>query len=61
MGHGDPSTTLQRRDPLLLTGFIEATQATGVPLMLLHTYPFHREAGYLAQVYAHVPVDVGSR
>jgi predicted TIM-barrel fold metal-dependent hydrolase len=27
--------------------------------MLLHTYPFHRTAGYLAQMFGHVHVDVG--
>ncbi|HVV22122.1 MAG TPA: amidohydrolase family protein, partial [Pseudonocardiaceae bacterium] len=28
-------------------------------VMLLHNYPFHRHAGYLAQVFPHVFVDVG--
>jgi hypothetical protein len=27
--------------------------------MLLHNYPFHRNAGFLAQVFGHVFVDVG--
>jgi predicted TIM-barrel fold metal-dependent hydrolase len=27
--------------------------------MLLHNYPYHREAGYLAQVFPHVYVDAG--
>jgi hypothetical protein len=27
--------------------------------MLLHNYPFHRNAGYLAQVFPHVFIDVG--
>jgi predicted TIM-barrel fold metal-dependent hydrolase len=27
--------------------------------MLLHNYPFHRNAGFLAQVFDHVFVDVG--
>ncbi len=27
--------------------------------MLLHNYPFHRSAGYLAQIFDHVFVDVG--
>jgi len=30
-----------------------------VPILLLHNYPFHREAAYLAQVFEHVFVDVG--
>ena len=29
------------------------------PPMLLHNYPYHREAGYLAQVFPHVYVDAG--
>ena len=29
------------------------------PVLLLHCYPFHREAGYLAQVFSHVYVDAG--
>jgi predicted TIM-barrel fold metal-dependent hydrolase len=27
--------------------------------VLLHCYPYHRQAGWLAQVYPHVFVDVG--
>jgi predicted TIM-barrel fold metal-dependent hydrolase len=29
-----------------------------VPIMLLHNYPFHRHAGYLAQVFPHVFADL---
>jgi predicted TIM-barrel fold metal-dependent hydrolase len=28
--------------------------------MLLHCYPYHREAGYLASVFPHVYMDVGA-
>ena len=31
----------------------------GVDVLLLHCYPFHRHAGYLAQVLPHVYFDVG--
>lgn len=58
-GFGDRDLTLHRCDPLLLTGFIRATQRAGVPLLLLHCYPYHREAGYLTQIYPHVYCDVG--
>src|SRR5438094_4551442 len=44
---------------LLLRGFCELTQERAVPLMLLHCYPYHRQAGYLAHAYPHVHVDVG--
>ena len=58
-GFGDRDLDLHRCNPLLMTGFIRAVQPAGVPLMLLHCYPYHREAGYLAQVYPHVYCDVG--
>ena len=50
---------LRRSDPLLLRGFCELTQERAVPLMLLHCYPYHRQAGYLAHAYPHVYLDVG--
>ncbi|HEY6279831.1 MAG TPA: amidohydrolase family protein [Streptosporangiaceae bacterium] len=58
-GFGDPDADLRRCDPLLLRGFLELTQDRAVPVMLLHCYPFHRQAGYLAQAYPHVYLDVG--
>ncbi|HTT54160.1 MAG TPA: amidohydrolase family protein [Streptosporangiaceae bacterium] len=58
-GFGDPDADLRRCDPLLLRGFIERAEATEVPIMLLHCYPFHRGAGYLAMAYPHVYLDVG--
>ncbi|MGY4973866.1 amidohydrolase family protein [Streptomyces nigrescens] len=58
-GYGDPDVELHRCDPLLLTEFIRSVQPYGVDLMLLHCYPFHRNAGYLAQVFPHVYFDVG--
>lgn len=59
VGYGDSDADLHRCDPLLLTDFLRATAAHGVPIMLLHNYPFHRNAGYLAQVFPHVFVDLG--
>lgn len=58
-GYGDADADLHKCDPLLLTPLLRATSGLGVPIMLLHTYPFHRNAGYLAQVFDHVFVDVG--
>ena len=57
-GYGDPDLDLHRSDPLLLTEFLRRTEGAS-PVLLLHTYPFHRNAGYLAQMFAHVYVDVG--
>jgi uncharacterized protein len=59
VGYGDADLDLHECDPLLLTDLLRATQHTGVPIMLLHNYPFHRSSGYLAQVFPHVFVDVG--
>jgi predicted TIM-barrel fold metal-dependent hydrolase len=58
-GFGDPDLDLDRADPARMTGFLRATRDRGVPIMLLHCYPFHRQAGYLAQVFPHVYLDVG--
>src|SRR5262249_58925644 len=58
-GFGDPDADLRRSDPLLLRGFLELTQERAVPLMLLHCYPYHRQAGYLAHTYPHAYLDVG--
>jgi predicted TIM-barrel fold metal-dependent hydrolase len=57
-GFGDPDLDLHRSDPLLLTGFLRATEGRA-PILLLHTYPFQRGAGYLAQMFPHVYLDVG--
>jgi predicted TIM-barrel fold metal-dependent hydrolase len=59
VGYGDADVDLHRCDPLLLTDLLRATEPAGVPVMLLHNYPFHRNAGFLAQVFGHVFVDVG--
>ncbi|MDQ3733809.1 MAG: amidohydrolase family protein [Actinomycetota bacterium] len=59
VGLGDSDIDLRRGNPLLLTPLLRATQSRGVPIMLLHNYPFHRYAGYLAQVFSHVFVDLG--
>jgi uncharacterized protein len=59
VGYGDSDVDLHRCNPLLLTPLLRAILPTGVPVMLLHNYPYHREAGYLAQVFANVYVDAG--
>src|SRR5581483_8085807 len=46
-------------DPSLLQGFLAAAEPSGVPIVLLHCYPFHRQAGWLAQVFPRVSVDMG--
>jgi hypothetical protein len=59
VGYGDADMDLLRADPLRLTPFLRATEERGVPVLLLHCYPFHRNAAYLAQVFSHVFMDVG--
>lgn len=58
-GFGDPDLRLRDVDPALLSDFLEATQYRGSTVVLLHCWPYHRNAGYLAHVYPHVLVDTG--
>jgi predicted TIM-barrel fold metal-dependent hydrolase len=58
-GFGDRDVRLPSADPSLLQAFLAAAEPSGVPIVLLHCYPYHRQAGWLAQVYPHVYVDVG--
>jgi predicted TIM-barrel fold metal-dependent hydrolase len=58
-GFGDRDLHLAAADPALAQPFLAATASTGVPFVLLHCYPYHRQAGWLAQVYPHVYLDVG--
>jgi uncharacterized protein len=59
VGFGDPDVRLHRADPSLMHDFLLATRATGTPIMLLHCYPYHRQAAYLAHAFPHVYMDVG--
>ncbi len=59
VGLGDPDVRLARGRPGLLQPFLEAVAGRGVNVVLLHTYPYHREAALLAHDYPHVFVDVG--
>ncbi len=58
-GYGDADLELHRSDPSLLTGLIRQAAPLGTPIMLLHCYPYHRQAAYLAGVYQHVYLDIG--
>jgi predicted TIM-barrel fold metal-dependent hydrolase len=58
-GYGDSDLDLLAGDPLRLTRFLRATEERGVAVLLLHNYPYHRQAAYLAQVFEHVFMDVG--
>lgn len=58
-GYGDPDLDLHRCDPLLLTEWLRRVEPVATAVVLLHCYPYHRNAGYLAQVFPHVYFDVG--
>jgi hypothetical protein len=55
-GFGDSDLFLPRADPTLLGPLIERYAST--PFVLLHCYPFVRQAGWLAHVYGNVFLDV---
>ncbi|UNB55632.1 amidohydrolase family protein [Mycolicibacterium sp. YH-1] len=57
VGFGDRDCDLARANPLHLRDFLCAAGDT--PVMLLHCYPFEREAGYLAQAFNNVYLDGG--
>ena len=59
VGLGDRDLDLHRVDPLLLLPLLRQPAVARVPVMLLHCYPFHRQAGYLAQAFPNVHCDVG--
>jgi predicted TIM-barrel fold metal-dependent hydrolase len=60
VGYGDSDIVLHRCDPTQMTAFIRTTVDSGIRILLLHCYPFIREAGFLAQVYPHVYLDTGA-
>jgi predicted TIM-barrel fold metal-dependent hydrolase len=57
VGFGDRDLDLHRTDPMLLLPLLRSM--TPVSVLLLHCYPFQRQAGYLAQAFDHVNFDVG--
>ena len=59
VGLGDRDLDLHRVDPMLLLGLLRQPAIQRVPVLLLHCYPFHRQAGYLAQAFTNVSFDVG--
>jgi hypothetical protein len=55
-GFGDPDLRLSASDPVLMTEFLRVAPCQ---VVLLHAYPYHRNAAYLAHVFDHVHVDLG--
>ena len=59
VGYGDRDAIIHLNNPSLLMGFFQEMDRMGVNVTLLHCYPYHREAGYLAEVFPNVYFDVG--
>lgn len=59
VGLGDRDLDLHRVDPMLMLPLLRQGVIQRVPVLLLHCYPFHRQAGYLAQAFGNVHFDVG--
>ncbi|MFE9612462.1 amidohydrolase family protein [Streptomyces sp. NPDC006012] len=57
-GFGDDDIRLHRADPALLTDWLHLIRGT-VPVLLLHCWPYQRNAAYLASVFEQVYLDVG--
>jgi predicted TIM-barrel fold metal-dependent hydrolase len=55
---GDDDADLRSANPLQLRALLTDPTFRRVPFVLLHCYPYVREAGYLAALYAHVYIDV---
>ncbi|MFC4468617.1 amidohydrolase family protein [Streptomyces xiangluensis] len=57
-GFGDSDIRMHRVDPTLLTDWLHLASGT-IPVLLLHCWPYQRQAAYLATVFEQVYLDVG--
>lgn len=57
-GIGDSDLDLLQTNPLLLRPVLEERRLWPAPLVLLHNYPYVREAAYLAHLYPQVSFDL---
>lgn len=57
VGLGDRDCDLHRTNPMHLLDLLRS--CVDVPIVLLHCYPYEREAGYLAQAFSNVYLDQG--
>jgi predicted TIM-barrel fold metal-dependent hydrolase len=57
-GFGDPDEDLAEASPLGLRPLLREEGLRGLRVVLLHTYPYHREAAYLCSVYPDVYMDL---
>jgi uncharacterized protein len=59
VGYGDADISMSDNDPSLLNGWLKRAAGSGVDVTLLHCYPFHRQAGWLAAIHPNTYMDVG--
>lgn len=57
VGLGDRDCDLHRSNPMHLLDLLR--ESAGTPIVLLHCYPYEREAGYLASAFNNVYLDTG--
>ncbi|MEJ1199661.1 MULTISPECIES: amidohydrolase family protein [unclassified Streptomyces] len=57
-GFGDSDIRMHRVDPTHLTDWLHLTAGT-IPVLLLHCWPYQRQAAYLSAVFERVYLDVG--
>ncbi|MBC2900546.1 amidohydrolase family protein [Streptomyces sp. PSKA01] len=57
-GFGDNDIRMHRVDPAHLTDWLHLSAGT-IPVLLLHCWPYQRQAAYLAAVFEQVYLDVG--
>jgi predicted TIM-barrel fold metal-dependent hydrolase len=57
-GFGDPDEDLALANPLGLRPLFVEPRFAGLKVVLLHCYPFHREAAYLASVFPGAHMDL---
>ena len=58
-GYGDADVDMQAANPLNFRSLLQSGKYVHVPWVLLHqSYPYVREAGYLASIYANVYADL---
>ena len=59
VGYGDTDLTLHQSNPSLLSDLIRQLGTVEMGVVLLHCYPYHREAAYLADAFPNVAFDLG--
>jgi predicted TIM-barrel fold metal-dependent hydrolase len=56
---GDDDVYLPSSNPVLLRALFQEQRYRDVPIVMLHCYPFVREAAYLASIYPNAYIDLG--